>query len=75
VNASRGEAEGREPTANAFAAVEPVTGKKPRRGDRASTAVDMAHVLRLLSDEIYWAATVIVLVLGQPEHPFAVLLV
>ncbi len=52
-------------TANIFAAVEPLTGKSLVEVTERRTAVDMAHFLRRLSDEIYWAATVIVLVMDN----------
>ncbi len=52
-------------TANIFAAVEPLTGKSLVEVTERLTAVDMAHFLRRLSDEIYRAATVIVLVMDN----------
>lgn len=52
-------------TANIFAAVEPLTGKSLVEVTEHRTAVDMAHFLRRLSDEIYWAARVIVLVMDN----------
>ena len=52
-------------TANVFAAIEPLTGKSLVEVTEHRTAVDMAHFLRRLSDEIYWAAKVIVLVMDN----------
>jgi hypothetical protein len=52
-------------TANLFAAVEPLTGRSLVDVTERRTAVDMAHYLRRLSDEIYWSATVIVLVMDN----------
>jgi hypothetical protein len=52
-------------TANIFAAIEPLTGKSLIEVTEHRTAIDMAHFLRRLSDEIYWAATVIVLVMDN----------
>lgn len=52
-------------TANIFAAVEPLTGRCLVEVTERRTAVDMAHYLRRLSDETYWSATVIVLVMDN----------
>jgi hypothetical protein len=52
-------------TANLFAAVEPLTGRCLVDVTERRTAVDMAHYLRRLSDEIYWSAMVIVLVMDN----------
>jgi hypothetical protein len=52
-------------TANIFAAIEPLTGKSLVEVTEHRTAVDMAYFLRRLSDEIYWAARVIVLVMDN----------
>ena len=52
-------------TANLFAAVEPLTGRCLVDVTERRTAVDMAHYLRRLSDEIYWSAMVIVLVMDS----------
>jgi hypothetical protein len=52
-------------TANIFAAVEPITGKSLIEVTERRTSVDMAKFLRRLADEIYAAATVIVLVMDN----------
>jgi DDE superfamily endonuclease len=52
-------------TTNVFAAIEPLTGKSLVEATERRTAIDMAHFLRRLSDEIYWSATVIVLVMDN----------
>jgi len=52
-------------TANIFAAIEPLTGKSLIEVTEHRTAVDMAYFLRRLSDEIYAAARVIVLVMDN----------
>jgi transposase len=52
-------------TANVFAAIEPLTGKSLVQVTERRTAIDMAHFLRRLSDEVYWAARVIVLVMDN----------
>ena len=52
-------------TGNIFAAVEPLTGRCLLEVTERRTAVDMAHYLRRLSDETYWSATVIVLVMDN----------
>lgn len=52
-------------TANVFAALEPLTGKSLVEVTEHRTAVDMAQFLRRLSDEVYWTATVIVLVMDN----------
>jgi hypothetical protein len=52
-------------TANVFAALEPLTGKSLVEVTDHRTAVDMAQFLRRLSDEVYWTATVIVLVMDN----------
>lgn len=52
-------------TANIFAAVEPLTGNSIVQATERRTAIDMAHFLRRLSDEVYSAATTIVLVMDN----------
>jgi hypothetical protein len=52
-------------TANIFAAVEPLTGRCLVEVTERRTAVDMAHYLRRLSDETYWSARIIVLVMDN----------
>jgi len=52
-------------TANIFAAIEPVTGMCVLEATERRTAIDMARFLRSLSDEVYPAASVIVLVMDN----------
>lgn len=52
-------------TANIFAAVEPLTGKCCVEVTEHRTAVDMAHFLRRVSDEMHRRAAVIVLVMDN----------
>ena len=52
-------------TANVFAAIEPLTGRTVFEVTEHRTAVDMAHFLRRLSDDVYWTAKVIVLVMDN----------
>jgi hypothetical protein len=52
-------------TANIFAAVEPITGNCLIEVTERRTSVDMAKFLRRLADEVYAAATVIVLVMDN----------
>jgi DDE superfamily endonuclease len=52
-------------TANVFAAIEPLTGTSLVEVTERRTALDMAHFLRRLSDEIDSTATVIVLVMDN----------
>lgn len=52
-------------TANIFAAVEPITGKALIEVTERRTSVDMAKFLHRLADEVFAAATVIVLVMDN----------
>lgn len=52
-------------TANIFAAVEPITGRRIVEATDHRTAIDMAHFLRRLSDEVFLTAAVIVLVMDN----------
>lgn len=52
-------------TANIFAAVEPLTGRSLVSVTEHRASVDMAQFLRRISDEMYPAATVIVLVMDN----------
>lgn len=52
-------------TANIFAALEPLTGRCLVEVTERRTAVDMAHFLRRLSDEVYPTASAIVLVMDN----------
>lgn len=55
----------RNGTANIFAAIEPITGATLVEVSARRTSVDTAHFLRRLSDEVYSAATIIVLVMDN----------
>lgn len=55
----------REGWANLFVAVEPLTGKRKVQITDRRTAVDFAHFLRLVSDEMYPEAERIVLVMDN----------
>ena len=55
----------RRGTTNIFAAIEPLTGKSLVEATERRTSIDMAHFLRRLSDEVYWSAKVIVLVMDN----------
>jgi hypothetical protein len=52
-------------TANIFAALEPITGRGLVEVTERRTAIDMAHFLRRISDEMYSNATAIVLVMDN----------
>jgi len=52
-------------TANIFAALEPLTGSCHVEVTERRTAVDMAHFLRRLSDDVYPTTTAIVLVMDN----------
>lgn len=55
----------REGTANIFAAIEPITGNSVIEVTQQRTARDMAKFLRRLSDDVYPAASAIVLVMDN----------
>ena len=55
----------REGTANIFAAIEPVTGKALVQVTERRTSIDTARFFKRLSDEVYAAATTIVLVMDN----------
>jgi len=52
-------------TANIFAAVEPITGACILEATEHRTAIDMAHFLKRISDEVYATAAKIVLVMDN----------